>query len=379
MSPRRWAIVVAAVVLVPAAAWASWRFLRPVEVAVATVQRGTVATQVEGPGTVQARVPLTVSARLTSTIVEVRADVGDAVREGQVLVVLDARDLAARRTAVQRQQESIARQVEAADAAVAKARADLVLASARMRRDADLHAQGFLSVASLDTSTAAHRGDEAALQAAEATSAARRADQRALREEAVVAATQVAYTRIAAPMPGIVTQRLAEPGTTVAPGTPILRLVDPRSLWVTTRIDESVVERVHPGQPATIRLRSGTTLRGKVERIGLQSDAATRELDVQVAFAEPPARIAIDQEAEVRIATGEQAGVVVPAGALTRDRQGRQGVLRVVDGRARFTPVVTGTAFDGRVLVRDGLQPGDEVVAEAAPVRAGMRIAPRAP
>lgn len=379
MSPRRWAIVVAAVVLVPAAAWASWRFLRPVEVAVATVQRGTVATQVEGPGTVQARVPLTVSARLTSTIVEVRADVGDAVREGQVLVVLDARDLAARRTAVQRQQESIARQVEAADAAVAKARADLVLASARMRRDADLHAQGFLSVASLDTSTAAHRGAEAALQAAEATSAARRADQRALREEAVVAATQVAYTRIAAPMPGIVTQRLAEPGTTVAPGTPILRLVDPRSLWVTTRIDESVVERVHPGQPATIRLRSGTTLRGKVERIGLQSDAATRELDVQVAFAEPPARIAIDQEAEVRIATGEQAGVVVPAGALTRDRQGRQGVLRVVDGRARFTPVVTGTAFDGRVLVRDGLQPGDEVVAEAAPVRAGMRIAPRAP
>ena len=135
MSPRRWAIVIAAAVLVPAAGWASWRFLRPVEVAVATVQRGAVATQVEGPGTVQARVPLTVSARLTSTIVEVRADVGDAVREGQVLVVLDARDLAARRTAVQRQQESIARQVEAADAAVAKARADLVLASARVRRD----------------------------------------------------------------------------------------------------------------------------------------------------------------------------------------------------------------------------------------------------
>jgi hypothetical protein len=147
---------------------------------------------------------------------------------------------------------------------------------------------------------------------------------------------------------------------------------------VTARIDESVVERVHPGQPATIRLRSGTTLRGKVERVGLQSDAATRELDVQVAFAEPPARIAIDQEAEVRIATGELAGLVVPAGALTRDRQGRQGVLRIVDGRARFAPVVTGTAFDGRVLVREGLQPGDEVVAEAAPVRAGMRIAPRA-
>ena len=51
---------------------------------------------------------------------------------------------------------------------------------------------------------------------------------------------------------------------------------------------------------------------------------------------------------------------------------------RVVDGRARFAPVVTGAAFDGRVLVREGLQPGDEVVAEAAPVRAGMRIAPRA-
>ncbi len=55
----------------------------------------------------------------------VAADVGDAVRRGQLLAELDARDLVARRAAVSAQQESLARQVEAADAAVAKAQAEL--------------------------------------------------------------------------------------------------------------------------------------------------------------------------------------------------------------------------------------------------------------
>ena len=88
------------------------------------------------------------------------------------------------------------------------------------------------------------------------------------------------------------------------------------------------------GQPASIRLRTGETLPGKVARIARQSDAATRELEVDVAFDAPPARFAIDQEAEVAIVTGEETGLVVPVSALVRDGAGRQGVLVVADGRA---------------------------------------------
>jgi HlyD family secretion protein len=369
-------LAAAGVLVVAAAALGSWRLLRVEPVAASAVAPGSVEAWVTGPGTVQARVPVTLSARLTSTVMQVEADVGDLVQRGQRLVVLDARDLSARRSAVLSQQVSIARQVEAAEAAVAKADADLELASARQRRDADLHGKGFVSVASLDSSTAATRSAEAALLGARATAAARRADQLALRQEGIVAETQVGHAQLVAPMAGVVTQRLVEPGTTVGPGTPILRIVDPASLWVTTRVDEAVVEKVRPGQAAVIRLRSGTFVRGRVTRIAMQSDAATRELDVQVSFVEAAPRVAIDQEAEVRIATGRESGLVVPVSALIPDANGRSGVLRILDGRARFVTVETGPSSEGRVLVRSGLRAGEVVASDASQVRSGMRVRP---
>ena len=110
------------------------------------------------------------------------------------------------------------------------------------------------------------------------------------------------------------------------PGTPLFKLVDPRSLWVATRVDEAVVGRVQPGQVASIRLRSGDVLPGKVARISRQSDAATRELEVHVAFDTVPERFAIDQEAEVRIDVGEDRGLRVPLAALTPDEATSPGV-----------------------------------------------------
>lgn len=374
LAGRKPLLLAAVAVTVVVASGAYWRFGGATAVPVATVQSGRVPVQVVGPGTVQARVPLTLSARVTSIVASVSVDVGDAVRAGQVLVTLDDRELAARRAAVGGQQASLAQQVEAARAGVARARADLDLARLKKTRDADLLRQGFVSQAVYDASNAALQASQAALDSAEATLAARIADQATLVQEARVADTQVGFTRLAAPMAAIVTQRLVEPGTTVAPGTPILRLVDPATLWVATRVDESAVARVQPGQEASIRLRSGETLPGRVARIALQSDAATRELDVHVAFASPPPRFAIDQEAEVRIGVGFEEGPVIPADALARDRDGRQGVLQVVDGRARFVPVVAGAADGGRVAVRKGLAAGDRVVARPAGIRDGARV-----
>jgi HlyD family secretion protein len=366
LARHRRLVVAIAVVAAAAAAFAWWRFGRAPAVPTVTAQAGKVPMTIVGPGTVQARVPVTLSARVTATVASVSADVGDAVRAGQVLAVLDDRELRARREAIGNQQASLAQQVEAARAGVARARADLELAHLKQKRDADLLRQGFVSQAVFDASHAALKAAQAALESAEATLAARQADQGTLAQEARVSDTQVGYTRLSAPMDAVVIQRLAEPGTTVAPGTSILRLVDPATLWVATRVDESVVSSVQPGQPASIRLRSGETVPGKVARIAMQSDAATRELDVHVAFASPPPRFAIDQEAEVRIDVGAEEGLVIPQEALTRDREGRVGVMKLVEGRARFTPVTAGAAHEGRVVVRRGLAAGDAVVARPA-------------
>lgn len=351
-----------------------WRFWRPLELPLATVGPGRVAVTVIGPGTVQARVPLALSARVTSTVVAVMADVGDEVRAGQLLVTLDDRDLGARRAAVGGQQLAQARQVEAADAGVARARADLDLAQARHRREQDLHRQGFLSAAALEVSQAAARAATAGLASAEAALAARRAEQGVLVQEARVADTQLGHTRLAAPMAAVVVQRLVEPGATVAPGVPILRLVDPATAWVAMRVDEAQIARVHKGQAATIRLRSGEQLPGRVARIAMQSDAATRELDVHVAFERLPARLVIDQEAELQLDVGHDEGLVAPLTALMRHPDGRVGVLRVQDGRTQFVAVRSGARSDTTVIVHQGLVAGDVVVAQAEGVREHQRV-----
>jgi RND family efflux transporter MFP subunit len=375
LSSRRLAVAaVALLLLLAAGALAYARFLRPVEVALATAAPGAVEARVSGPGTVQARIPVTLSARVTASVAQMHVDVGDVVQAGQLLVSLDDRDLLARRGIVSGQQDALARNTEAARAAVARARADADLARSRQRRDAELLAQGFVSQAVLDASNAARAAADAALDAAHAALEARAADARVLSQEARYADTMLSHARITAPMAALVVQRVAEAGSTVMPGTPLLKLVDPASLWVATRVDESVVGRVRAGQAARIRLRTGQWLTGRVERIARQSDTATREMEVHVGFDGAPERFAIDQQAEVHIDVGTDAGLVVPLGALLRDREGRQGVLVVDAGRARFRRVATAGADARQVLVRDGLAAGERVVAAAAGVRDGARV-----
>lgn len=364
-----------AVLAVAGAAYLRWG--GAVAVDVVAVTRATVAQHVSGPGTVQARVPVNLSARITAIVSAIDVDVGDAVRRGQPLALLDDRDLAARRGVVGGQQAASAHNLEAARAATAKAQAEFELARSRRERDAELMRTGFVSQAALDTSDAALRAAAASLDNAHAAHAARAAEAQALAQEARYAEAVWSYTRIVAPRDGIVVARLVEVGTTVVPGSPLLRLVDPAALWVAMRVDEAVVGRVRVGQPATIRLRSGQTHAGKVARIARQSDAATREIEVDVAFDAPPREFAIDQEAHVSVAVDDGAGVAVPLSALTRDRDGRQGVL-VVDGtRTAFRAVRSGPADARRVLVVQGLAEGERVVAISDGVPVGARV--RAP
>lgn len=365
---------VAGVVLVVAVGIGYLRFGRAVAVLVIDVVQGQVTQRVVGPGTLQARVPLTLAARITATVRQLNADVGDTVKRGQELALLDDRDLAARRGVVGGQQLALERNLDAAKAAVAKAQAELELARSKQQRDAELLSKGFVSQAVLDASNATASAAVANLDNARAVQSARAADAQTLVQEARYADTVLSYTRITAPMDGVVISRQAEVGSTVVPGSTLFRIVDPATLWIAMRVDESVVGRVQIGQAASIRMRTGETLTGKVARIARQSDAATRELEVNVAFDVPPARFAIDQEAEVSIAAGELVGIVVPLTVLTRDRAGRQGVLVVVGSRSEFRPVQTGASDDQRVLIGKGLALGERIVAKADDVKAGMRV-----
>ena len=374
MTRRTLILVTAGALAIAAGAAAYFRFWHAVPVATVRAEQGSVALLISGPGAMQARVPVTVSSRITAGVRQVDADVGESVKRGQLLAVLDDRDLAARRGAAGAQQEVLARNIEAARASVAKAKADQELARSKHRRDAELMRSGFVSHSALEASEAALHAAQANLDNARQTLAARLAERKSVQHEVRYADALLSHTRITAPSDGVVIQRMAEAGDTVVPGSPIFRLADPATLWIAAYVDESLVGRVKLGQPASIRLRTGETLTGKVARIAHQSDAATRELEVDVAFDSPPRRFAIDQEAEVTIRAGADSGIVVPLRALVRDRAGRQGVLVVSGGRTVFRPVETSTADAKRVIVRKGLSAGERVVASAAGIKAGVRV-----
>lgn len=306
-------------------------FIYAPQVEAAVAVEGVVARTIHGPGTVQSRFPVTVSARITAVVTALHADHGDAVKRGQLLAQLDDRDLAARSAA---------------------ARTDLDLARANHARDREVFEKGYISQAAMDAATAALRAAEA--RDREATAA-------------------LSYTRISAPSDGVITARAVETGDTVGPGSVLFRLVDPRALWVAARIDETVVGQVAIGQPASIELRSGAHATGKVARILLESDAATRELEVDVAFDTPPERFTIDQEAKVLIHAGEERGVVIPASAVFQ--LGRAfGALVAADGRAEFRPLKTGASDGKRVVVREGLKAGEAVIRLPAAIKPGARV-----
>jgi len=371
MKARLALFALAALATAAFAAYRAFLYSTPLETVAAA--ESAVPARITGPGTVQGRYPVTLSARVTASVTRLQADQGDAVRRGQVLALLDDRDLVAKRGSVAGQRETQLRNVKAAQASLAKAQAELELARSKYRRDADLFGKGYVSQVAFDASIAALRSAESGLDFGRATLAAREAEGGTLVQEARYADTLISFARIVAPMDGVIVQRLAETGNTVAPGSPIFRMVDPAALWVATRVDESVVARVRVGMPASIRLRTGETLPGKVARIAWQADAATRELEVDVAFDAPPERFAIDQEAEVTISTGNEKGVVVPVAALLQ-YQGKQGVLVVRDGRAQFQDVQTGAADAANVVIRKGIAAGDAVVAAPQGVKPGTRV-----
>lgn len=370
---RRLALILVAALALAALAW---RAAQPTPVETHRPAPGRIAVAAHGPGSVQARIGVTVASRSTAAVEAVHADQGEQVRRGQLLAELDDRDTRARAAAGRAAVAAMGHQIEAAAAALAKAEADLRLARANRNRDGDLGRAGFLSPAALESRDAALHAAVSGLDGARATLAARRNEAAALAREAEAAAALASHARIAAPIDGIVIERQVEAGDTVVPGAGLFRLIDPATLWIAARIDTTLVGGIREGQPASVRLRSGASLAGRVARITRQADAATRDLEVDIALDAPPQRFALNEEAEVSIALGEAAGLLLPAGALLR-ADGREGVLVIEEGRARFRPIRRGAADATHVVVAEGLAEGEAVVADPQGLAPGRRVIAR--
>ena len=339
--------------------------LAPAKVTVAKVEQGPLIASTFGIGTVEARRSYALGPTVASRVLRVLVDQGDAVKAGQLLAELDPVDLEDRVASGTIAAQRASSTIRAAEAQLAEAQSRAQVATSSARRSNELRAQGFVSQEATDAKGHEANAAKAAVDAAAAQlAAARRDHERALSDVAGVGKLR-AQARLTSPVDGVVSARLVEPGTTIVAGQAVVQVIDPASLWIKARIDQSQAGGVRVGQAAEIVLRSDAkrAYRGEVQRVDWVSDAVTEERIVNVGFAARPDGISVGELVEVTIRTAElPAARSVPAAAVKRlDRQ--DGVWQLADGRVAFRPVKVGiTTLDGRSQIVDGLNVGDEVV-----------------
>ncbi|OGP70602.1 MAG: hypothetical protein A2Y80_07995 [Deltaproteobacteria bacterium RBG_13_58_19] len=344
-------------------------------VPVVLVKTMEIQGKVHGPGTVQSKVPVTVSAKITGILEKLYADQGDRVRKGQLLAELDAVELRARAVAAQAAKNRTQRELARAQADLGKAQANLGLAQSNYQRDLEVFKPGYISQAAFDTTKAQLRVAESEVTATQATVAALQATVKQAESETHAAEALHNYTRILAPMDGLITSRKAEVGTTVPPGTPIFQMVALDTVWVAAWIDLSQIAQIKEGQPAAIRLRSARQYQGQVVRLNAEADTVTRELEVDVKFDHLPEPLVIGEEAEVDIDTGRQTAAAVPLSAILT-QNGSKGVLVAGKGLVRFQKVSTGLQDGKKIAVLEGLKEGELVIVNPAGIEPGKKIRP---
>lgn len=358
---RRWLLLA----VLCAAALLGWRYAVPVHADAVQVRAAPFTRTVTGPALLDALVKVEVGARIPGRIAELPVEEGDRVAAGTQLVRLDAGDAGHLLAQAEAQTAAARRAVTEAEADRDAAEAALLRAQADFRRKEELLPRGFSTRAEFDAARSTL--DQATATADRTRSGVMRARDQLGAAEAGARGTGVRLgdTVIAAPLAGVITERLRSVGDVVGAGTPILRLVDPTSLVLAARFDESVMAQVAPGQAAELRYVSypGRVFHGTVLRLGRSVDTTTREFTVEVVPSAPPPHWAIGQRAMVTLATGTVPAVItVPQEALA-PRGGQAGLWVAESGRrARWRPVQLGAAADGRIEVPQGLREGEVVL-----------------
>jgi RND family efflux transporter MFP subunit len=315
------------------------------------VARRDIGTVVKATGVIRPMIgaEVRVGSRVSGVVRRLLVQVGDRVRQGQLLAELDDRELRAR--------------LAEAVGALERAQANLAFAQSDLRRRRQLSADGLLAPADLDVAERA-----AALAEKERAQADASHD---------YAATQVSYARIVAPIDGVVASVATQEGETVAASfaaPTFLTLLDLRRLEVRAYVDETDIGRIRRGQTArfTVDTYPGRDVTGRVETVYPQAEIRDNVVDyvTVVRFVAPPdCVLRPEMTAAVRIAIDERPGVLaVPVRAVRREGE-RAFVLCDRGGTTERRWVTTGARDDVHWEIASGLREGDRVVIEEAPVK----------
>lgn len=363
-------IAVAAIAIIGAVVWSLRPSGIPIQVATAREVAGAGpsrgASTLDASGYIVARRQATVSSKVTGKVMEVLIEEGQRVEKDEIIARLDDSNY---RTAYEQAKAQLAQ----AQANVHAAQVAFDNATPTFERNKKQIEQQVISQQAFDTAKAAYDAAETALNVA-------RAAEQVARAALATAQQNLSDTIIRAPYAGIVTVRAAQAGEMVSPvsagggftRTGIGTIVDMDSLELEVDVSENFINRVSPGQPATVKLNAYPDWEIPAEVIAVipTADRAKATVKVRIGFKVKDARILPEMGARVSFLDNSAANggnavsaapaVVVPPEAV--QASGDTGVVFIVnDDRVERRAVRLGAKTNDGQIVLAGLSAGTKV------------------
>ncbi|MBI4463798.1 MAG: efflux RND transporter periplasmic adaptor subunit [Acidobacteria bacterium] len=360
----------------------------PIAVRAVQVQSERVQRRVEIVGTLSGEQEVTLSSEVAGRVAVVRADLGDPVSKGQVLLELDPTEFA---LAVERQHAALLEVLaqlglkeekdplpELVDTSVVqRAEAEADAARADYERAKSLRGEGILSQQAYDSAEARFRTSQANYKAALEQARNLLARVENLRAQLGLAQQDLENTKVRAPFASTVRERLVEVGQYIREQTPVLSLVRTDPL----KLRASVPERFFPYVPVGVAVEvaveayPGEQFSGHVTRVGQAIQPETRTFSIEARVDNEQRRLRPGLFARSILETSREDTVIrIPAAAVI-SFYGVQKVYCVEEGVIREKVVKLGDRFGERIEITDGLEAGEWVaLSELTRLREGVTV-----
>jgi len=320
----------------------------------ATLEVATVERELRFDGMIEAVNQATVAAQTSGRVTELPFDVGDYVKQGDVIVRITATEQKA--------------QARGADAKLRAANAQLAEAQKQFARVKDLVDRKLMAQADFDRAKAAL--DSATAQA------------NAAREGLTQAQTQADYTEISAPYSGLVVKRLVDVGETVSIGTPLMSGLSLENLRVVVDVPQQHIAAVRTYLRARVILPDGHSVTSTVIRVPPSADTSSHTFRLLVtlpegAFIGDSGGVFPGTLVKVAFVAGDEQCLLLPPQSLVQRAELSAAYVVESDGKLSLRYVRVGTpAADGRIPVLSGLISGEKVALD--PLAAGLAYRQRA-
>src|SRR2546421_2388136 len=365
-----------------------------VSVKVAKAEKGSIAAPIVAVGTIWPREKADVGAKISAQIKKMALLKNKVVRAGEVIAVLESRDLQAQRAeAVAALNQARAEERSLVTGTIPKtnaedqkalmdARAKVNNARALYERRRTLFAQGGISKKDLEASQLDLTTAEDELRLQEQTVALRgrslNPNDRALAAAKTAEAqqhlatldAQLSYATIRSPITGFVTDQYQYEGEFAAAGGKLVTIGDISSVIVKAPFADTVAAQLKVGDSASVLPTdtSAEEMRGQITLLSRSSDPTNRTVEVWVALANGAGKLRTNGAAQVTVfANSRNDAIVVPASAVTLEASNAdEGTVMVVDAQnvAHEKKVTVGISAADKIEIVEGLQAGDIVVVE---------------